>query len=224
MARYESAKGRRSKEQQRKRLIWIIVIVIGALLVAAALILPSLNKPKIQTRARPMANANTMGDSNAKIMVEEFSDFQCPYCKKFAEEMEPAFTEKYIATGKVFFTYTPYSFIGPESVRASEAALCAADQNKFWEMHDILFGNQAGENTGVYTDNNLKSYARDAGLDMTAFNDCFASGKYTKQVNDNVTYGTSKGVRGTPYFLVGDKLVDATQLEATVDQALSAAK
>jgi protein-disulfide isomerase len=221
MVKRENMKNRKNKDQKRQRIILMVVIGIGAVLLAAAFIIPSLMKPAIVLNPRPMAEGTSMGDPNALVKVEEFSDFQCPYCKLAAEKIEPGIVEKYVKTGKIYFTFVPYSFIGPESVAAAEAAYCAADQNLFWEYHDLVFANQAGENGGTFSERNLKSFARDLKLDTSAFNTCFDSGKYKDKVEQNVAYGSEKGVRGTPYFLVDDKLVDSSQLEATILQALA---
>jgi protein-disulfide isomerase len=88
---------------------------------------------------------------DAPVVLVEFSDFQCPYCKKFTDEIEPAIMRDFVSTGKVLFKYVPYSFLddnspGRESKNAAEAAYCAGDQGKFWEYHDMLFTNQGGEN------------------------------------------------------------------------------
>ena len=127
-----------------------------------------------------------------------------------------------MATGKVHFTYIPYSFIGPESVRAAEAAFCAADQGLFWQFHDVLFNSQAGENNGTFSDTNLILLAQKAGLKMTEFRPCFDNGKYRQQVQDDLKQGQDRGVTGTPYFFVNGKgPIDQTQLISTIDAALA---
>lgn len=217
--REQSYKARSRQMKQRQRTILIVAVAVIAVALAALIIYPFL-KPPFQGIDRPSVQNNSTGDVNAKVKVEEFSDFQCPYCRKWSEENEASFIKKYVETGQVYYTYTPFSFLGPESVRSAEAAYCAMDQGKFWQYHDILFANQGAENQGVFSDENLKKFAQDIKLDMTAFNDCLNSGKFTQKVTDNVNYGRSKGVNATPYFLVNDKLVDSTQLEAAVEAAL----
>lgn len=223
MSKRAQMKAKRRDAQQRQRYILIGIVALAVLVVAAMIAYPYL-KPPFQSRERPQVSENSSGDPNAPVKVEEFSDFQCPYCRIWSEESEEGFFDAYVKTGKVQFTYTPYSFLGPESVRAAEAAYCAMDQGKFWDYHDILFVNQGGENTGIYSDANLKAMARDLRLDLNAFNDCFDSGKYKQKVADNVSYGQSKGVNGTPYFLVnGTQLVDSSQLVNAVEAALQTA-
>jgi protein-disulfide isomerase len=207
MSKRQAMRAKRERQARMQRLGVIGIIVVGALLVAAALIYPNL-KPvgEIVTKdpgEHPMANDNAMGDPNAPIRIEEFSDFQCPYCARFHEETEWQITNSYVTDGTVYFVYRSYgNFIGPESKAAAEAAYCAGDQEKYWEYHDILFANQTGENVGAFTDRRLKAFAEAISLDMDAFNTCFDSGKYADRVQQDYVDGTAAGVTGTPAFLI----------------------
>ena len=196
------------RRQQMRTRIWTIVLVtVGALLLALVLIYPNV-KPvgEIATAEpfpRPQTQANTAGDPNAPIKIEEFSDFQCPVCARFYQDIEPELIQTYVATGTVYFVYRSMGeFIGPESVAAAEAAYCAGDQNKFWEMHDTIFANHSGENVGDYTNRRLKSFAETIGLDMGEFNSCLDGGKYRDEVNQDAVDGRAAGVTGTPSFLL----------------------
>lgn len=213
-------RARQTRAKQRQRLFTILAVSVAAVIVAALLIWPYV-RPAYQGRERPQVNQNSMGDPNAPVTVEEFSDFQCPFCRQFTTESEDEFVKSYVETGKVYFTYTPFSFLGPESLQAAEAAYCAMDQGKFWDFHDIIFDNQAGENSGALSDAKLKDFAAQLKLDTNAFNQCFDSGKYEQQVNTNLEYGRGKGVNATPYFLVnGEQLVDMNGLVNAVEAAL----
>jgi protein-disulfide isomerase len=194
------------RSQLRNRLITLSLVTIGALLVAFVLIYPNI-KPlgEVATAEpfpRPNPQANTMGDPNAPIKIEEYSDFQCPVCARFFEDMEPELVRRYIIPGTVYFVYRSMGeWIGPESVAAAEAAYCAGDQNKFWEMHDTIFANHSGENVGDYTDRRLKAFAETIALDMGAFNSCFDGNKYNSQVRQDQADGQAAGLRGTPSFV-----------------------
>lgn len=213
-------RARQTRAKQRQRLFTILAVSVAAVIVAALLIWPYV-RPAYQGRERPQVNQNSMGDPNAPVTVEEFSDFQCPFCRQFTTDSEDDFVKTYVETGKVYFTYTPFSFLGPESLQAAEAAYCAMDQGKFWDYHDIIFDNQAGENSGALSDANLKDFAAQLKLDTSAFNQCFDSGKYEQQVNTNLEYGRGKGVNATPYFLInGEQLVDMNGLVNAVEAAL----
>jgi protein-disulfide isomerase len=224
MSKRQAMRAKRERQARMQRLGVIGIIVVGALLVAAALIYPNL-KPvgEIVTKdpgEHPMANDNAMGDPNAPIRIEEFSDFQCPYCARFHEETEWQITNSYVTDGTVYFVYRSYgNFIGPESKAAAEAAYCAGDQEKYWEYHDILFANQTGENVGAFTDRRLKAFAEAISLDMDAFNTCFDSGKYADRVQQDYVDGTAAGVTGTPAFLI-TYTVNGEEFQKQIEEAL----
>ncbi len=127
------------------------------------------------------------------------------------------FIREYVETGLVYFKYSPFSFIGPESFQAAEAAYCANDQGKFWDYHDMLFNNWDGENVGNFNDQRLTAFADDINLDMSAFKQCFNNNTYQSQVVQDATYGQQAGVEGTPSFLVNGTLVYADALIETID-------
>jgi len=207
MSKRQMMRAKRERQARIQRIGVIGVIVVGALLVAAALIYPNL-KPvgevaPANSGERPMVSDNAMGDPDAPIKIEEFSDFQCPYCARFYQETESQIANSYVADGTVHFVYRSFgNFIGPESKAAAEAAYCAGDQNKFWEYHDILFANQTGENVGAFSDRRLAAFAEALSLDMDAFNSCFNSGKHADRVEQDYQDGAAAGVTGTPAFLI----------------------
>ena len=202
------------KREQRGRWIGIALISIGAIFVAFLIIYPNF-KPvagikSVTPNPRPQANANNMGDPNAPVKIVEFSDYQCPYCEKFFKDTEPLLVENYIATGKVYFTYrSTGNWVSKnsgggttESEDAAKSAYCAGDQNKYWEMHDMLFGNVIGEDVGSFTDRRLSAIAEKTGLNMTQFNDCYTSKKYQGQTDKDGKDALTAGVTGTPSFVL----------------------
>ena len=205
MSKRQLLREKRQREEQRNRIISIGAMVIGALLVAWILI-ASLKPPQITestTFERPNADFNSTGDSNAPITITEYSDYQCPYCKKFVDETEKQLVETYVASGQVRFVYRSFGlFIGPESQDAAEATYCAADQGKFWDFHDILFANHTGENVGDYTNRKLQAFGNTLGLDMDAFNSCLDSGKYADLVTQDGIDGQAAGIKATPSFVM----------------------
>jgi protein-disulfide isomerase len=155
------------------------------------------------------------GDANAPVTLIEFSDFQCPYCGRFATGAARHIDDEYVNSGKVRFGYWHVAFLGEESQWAAEASECAADQDKFWEYHDKLFDSQNGENQGAFSKDNLKKFAADMKLDTAAFNACLDSGKYTKMVQDRTAMANQLGVNSTPAFIVnGRPLLGAQPFEA----------
>lgn len=114
----------------------------------------------------------------------------------------------------VRFGYQHFPFLGPESEWAAEASECAAEQDAFWPYHDLLFDRWSGENQGTFSQDNLKQFATELGLDTSAFSACLDSGKYTSTVQAEKAAIQSLGVRGTPAFLVnGRPLVGAQPFE-----------
>jgi len=224
-------KEKRRRDETRQRYIWIGIISILAIAIVAVLILVN-NKPVGEIRPaaamdRPQVNRNSMGDPNAPVKVEEFSDFQCPYCRLFFEEGEKNIVDNYVKTGKAYFTYSSFSILDPsttsgESKDAAQAAYCAADQNKFWEFHDLLFTNQNGENIGDFTSKRLTAFAETLGLDAGAFKSCLSGNKYKQQVFDDLARGRSLGVKATPSFIVNGTLVEGyVGLSQAIDAALT---
>jgi protein-disulfide isomerase len=202
------------QQETRKRLIMISLITLGASLLVFAFVWPAL-KPITEVVAvdpgtHPNPVDNAMGDANAPITIEEFSDFQCPFCERFHEQTEPLVRQYYIDTGKVRFVYRSMGNwvsqnIGggrTESQDAAAAAYCAGDQGKFWEMHAHLFANVLGEDVGSFTDRRLESIAEKAGLNMDEYRSCYNSGKFKDRVQKDMQDGMAAGVNGTPGFVL----------------------
>lgn len=143
------------------------------------------------------------GPADAKLTVVEFSDFQCPFCQRFFEQVESNLIKDYVNTGKVKFVYKQLAILGKESADAANASLCAKEQNKFWEYHDFLFTNQSGENQGAFAVDNLKKFAADLGLNTTQFNSCLDAAKYNAQVQADIAEATRVGFNSTPSTAVG---------------------
>jgi len=207
MSKRQARREQQRRAEQRSRTIMIVGVVLIALASAAFLIAPNFTPiGEIRTAEsfpRPQADGNSTGDPNAPIKMEEFSDFQCPYCQRFYNDTERQLVEAYVATGKMQFTYRSFGkFIGPASSAAAEAAYCAGDQGKFWEMHDIIFANHTGENVGDYTDRRLVAFAGKIGLNVAAFQSCFNGNTYSSRVNKDFTDGSAAGVQATPGFVM----------------------
>ncbi|MFC1648443.1 DsbA family protein [Nanoarchaeota archaeon] len=159
------------------------------------------------------------GKDNAPVEIIEFSDFQCPFCARWYTDTMPQIQKEYIDTGKVKLVFRdfPLNQIHPLAQKASEAAECADDQGKFWEMHDILF-----ENPNALDVASLKQHAADLGMDTDDFDDCLDSGKYTDEVNKDLADGRAAGVSGTPSFFINGKKIVGAHPFATFQQAIDA--
>ncbi len=221
MGKRQAIRQKREQKERQKKLLILGGILITAIVVFAVILINA-NQPvgEIQAapeRPHPQADQLAMGDPNAPVVVEEFSDFQCVACYRFWSNSEEDFIRDYVETGLVYFKYTPFSFLGPESFQAAEAAYCANDQGKFWEYHDMVFNNWDGENVGNYNDQRLIAFAEGINLNKNAFKQCFDNNTYQKKVLEDAAYGQQAGVEGTPSFLVNGTLVYADALIETID-------
>ena len=219
---------REKRERARnQRLIVYVAIVAGvALIVAGLLILPTLRPlgdiVVPESPARPNASGLSMGDPNAPVKIEEFADFQCVYCAHFSQDTEPDLVREYIATGKVYFTYRNFAFIGPTSRYAAEASACAADQDKFWEYHDILYANQNESDASAFSSRRLEAFAEGIGLQMDAFKACVADRTHSDAVNQDYAAAVAAGVESTPSFLVNGQLLVGAQPFSVFQTAIDA--
>lgn len=163
------------------------------------------------------------GDPDAPITIVEFGDFNCGYCARWAHEVLPRISEKYIQTGKVKMAFVHFPILGADSMQAAEATECAAQQDRFWDYHNTVY-----DNIGIgYTPANLTSLAKDIGLDTATFEQCLANFPETSLLEDDVRLSQVMGVRGTPAFLVnGIPLAGAypyEEFEKIIDEILEGA-
>ena len=143
-----------------------------------------------------------LGSDDAPITLVEFGDYQCFFCNKFFHETEPSILENYVETGKVKIIFKDFTIIGPDSIGAAHAAHCAEDQGKFWEYHDELYNNWAGENNGWASSENLVIFAQNVGLDEEVFKQCMSDEKYKELITASSNDARNLGITGTPAFFV----------------------
>lgn len=172
-----------------------------------------------------------LGDPNAPVTLIEFSDFQCPFCRKFYKETLPQIKKEYIDTGKARLVYRdfPLSF-HPGAMPAAEGTECAREQGKFWEMHDVIFDEQEKQGSGTiqFTTDDVKKWAGKISLNTAKFNQCLDSGKYKQEVEKDIADGSAAGVSGTPAVFVNGRLVVGAQpfaaFKVVIDEELKKAK
>lgn len=160
-----------------------------------------------------------LGDENAPVTMVEFSDYQCPFCRKFFIDTLPSIKKDYIDTGKLKLVFRDYPLnFHPAAQKSAEAAECADEQGKYYQMHDKLFAEQQkqGEGTVTYTVQDIKKWAGEIGLNAANFNSCLDSNKYKDEVAKDMADGQAAGVDGTPGFLVGKSTSDGIIKEATL--------
>lgn len=178
----------------------------------------------------PKAEGYLRGDPNAPVTIIEYADFECPGCGRFATVEEPDIRSRLIETGLANFRFLdfPLPEIHQNTLSAHLAASCAADQGKFWEMHDLIFMGQ-DQWSGIVTSNPRKlldGYAAQVGLDMKAYNECQSSQKNLARIQANKQAGVALGVGSTPTLIIGDKMYPGAMrfddIKRTVDSIIAA--
>ncbi|MCZ2076993.1 MAG: hypothetical protein DCC59_06350 [Chloroflexi bacterium] len=152
----------------------------------------------------------SIGPADAPIVIVEFSDFQCPFCKRFQDETFKQLMAAY--PGKIRFVYRhlPLTSIHPEAFPAAEASMCANEQNAFWPFHDKIFENQNKLGSDLYL-----QIASGLNLDTSAFEECVNANKYKDLVQTDSDFALGLGVQSTPtFFINGLALVGAQPLTA----------
>ena len=198
-ASFESLKDRISQALVNQQRQAQMQKVVGELQKQANLKL-DLPQPRVQVAAEGPAR----GPKDAPVTIVEFSDFECPYCGAAHDTVEQVMSTY---PGKVRLVYRqfPLSF-HPHAAKAAEASLCAADQGKFWEYHDVLFKNQK-----KLDPTDLKAHASEVGLDGQKFGQCLDSGDKKKTVDADQQAGLSAGVGGTPAFFINGIFLNGAQ-------------
>lgn len=168
-----------------------------------------------------LADDPSWGPDDAAVTIEAFSDFQCPYCKQFAEDTLPRLKDEYGDRVHFIFRDLPLTNIHPAAALAAQAGGCAQEQGRFWEYHDLLYSNQETLSEATITD-----YAGDAGLDISQFNECLTSNEKMVDVLLDMQDAERQGVRSTPSFVINGLMVAGAQpyelFAALIDQALGA--
>jgi protein-disulfide isomerase len=239
--RRDAIKAQRTKkkrQQRMKTLLWIGGLIVLVILIIAIPYIYNATKPvgsfvSITPVARPMENGKAIGNPNAKVTLEIYEDFQCPICKEYTNLDETQIINSAeVSNGQVYYIFRQFpildgTLLTQESHQAANASMCALEQGRFWDYHDILFANQgATENGGSFSDKRLQAFAQSLGLDMTKFNQCFSADKFKADVDADYQKGVKAGVNGTPtIFLNGTQIsagyIPYSQIKSAIDAALA---
>jgi protein-disulfide isomerase len=227
----------RTKKKRQQRMATMLVIVGIALLLVAFMAVPSVVNAlrpagpvtAITPVPRPLADGLAMGNPEAPVIIEVFEDFQCPMCAVYTYDAGKKITDNYVANGQVYYVFRQYPFlddtkVAKESDQSANASMCAAEQDKFWEYHDILFANQNGENQGAFNDKRLIAFAESIGLDMKSFQSCFDENRYQADIDADIQKALEYGVSGTPSVFVNGQAITPGYVPSyeTMQQAIEA--
>lgn len=219
----------------------MVLSTIGALVAGLAIVgFMLLQRPAeptpVDDLSRPVAQLpaglsvdRTLGNADAPVTVDIWSDFQCPACRQLAIDVEPAIISTFVATGTAKLVYHDAAFQGQrgdprydESVEAAAGARCAADQGSFWQMHDWLFANWNGENEGAFRAERLSAIAAAAGLAMTAYDSCMATGDYQAAVRAETQQGLTAGINSTPTLFINGHAVTGVPTVSQLSELIRA--
>ena len=217
----------RHRRGQVSPIVYMLIPVAFVLGLGGGYLLWGSAQPTVASDANPVRRISvsiddnpTIGPDNAPVTVIEFSDYQCPYCQVWYQQVYKQLLASY--PNKIRFVYRDLPLpMHPEAVPAAEAADCAGEQGAYWTFHDALFDQQYGLGRTAYD-----RYAADLGLDTKAFATCLDSQRYLSKVQNNASYAASVGLNSTPSFTInGRVMIGALPLEdfkAVIDEELAA--
>jgi protein-disulfide isomerase len=179
----------------------------------------------VDPRVARADEARIAGRPDAKLWVLMVSDFQCPYCKQWHDEVGKAFNREFVSTGKVRLAYVHFPLrVHANAQPAAEASMCAGAQGKFWEYHDRLFATVARWGTKETPSPEFLAIAKGLGLDSTQFTACLSERLMQPMVAADQQRGRNLNVRSTPTFFVGNTMIEGAAslqaLRSAVNQAL----
>jgi hypothetical protein len=182
------------------------------------------SRPKVQADVAKLSDGNSLGPADAKVVVAEFGDYQCPACGKYHPVLKNNILPAY--DGKIRFVFLNYPLpIHKNAQSAAQAAEAAALQGKFWQMHDLLYERQQDWSEQKDPYGKFESYAKELGLDTAKFKSDYASQKVADIINNQAALGDAFNVPGTPTFFVNGVMVDnasgSNALTQAIDKALA---
>lgn len=169
---------------------------------------PITPQPQYKRYDIPTENFYTIGPADAPITIVEFSDYQCPFCRRWHAQVYEPLLASYPGKIRLVYRNLPLTSLHPDALAAAEAAMCAGEQDVYWKYHDKLF---SGESLG---NNVYLQYAQELGLNMTAFQNCLSNHKYQKAIQTDSDFAINLGIQSTPtFFINGLAIVGAQPLE-----------
>jgi protein-disulfide isomerase len=179
--------------------------------------------PLAQLARRVADDPLAVGKVDAPVVMITYSDFQCPFCGKFARDTLPTLEKKYVDNGTLRIEWRDFPYLGPESKTAALAGRAAAAQGRFWQFHDAMYADQLPPNSGRLDQQYLDAVARRIGLDVDQFRAYMESDIAKRRIATDFDEGQTIGVTGTPSFIInGTPIVGAQPIEV-FEQTIEAA-
>jgi len=192
-------------------------ILIAAVLISGAMFYtdsPSSGGDVLGAELEVKKTDNVIGDKDAPVTIIEYSDFQCPFCRTFYENAYQSIKSEYIDKGivRLVYRHMPLNFHAA-AVPSAHAVECAAEQDKFWELHDAIFENQTLLGTGTvdYTQEDIRQWVLDIGVDASDFDKCMDSDKYVDKIKQDISDAARLGINGTPSFVINGRVIVGAQ-------------
>ena len=209
----------RARKARQQRLMVVGGIVLLVALFVGLLVIPAIarnNAPVGEfTRVTPQSPASAdglkIGDPEAPVKIEIFEDFKCTACKGYNESIQQEVITKLVDTGKAYYIFRNYPFLDDglavkDSDFAANAAMCAAEQNRFWDYNQILFAN-LNFVSGEFSNKRLMAFAESLGLETGKFSQCLDDKKFQNEIEADITLGQQMGVNGTPSVFVNGTII-----------------
>ena len=226
-----ASRGRQRPAVSRRRArsslqLWGPIVLLVVAVVAGI----ALESARSHSRASVAVPAHALGPNggellgrpSAPVLVEEYGDFQCPVCGEWEHTVYPT-VRQLVDQGRIRFEYHPIAFIGPESLSAANSAEAAGDQGRFWAYHDLLFADQAPENSGALTTDRLLELGRQVGLTSPQFQQRVRDGAYDNWIRQVTDQSSQRDVVQTPTVLVNGRQVDSALTAQGLQAAVNAA-
>jgi protein-disulfide isomerase len=215
----------RRKKNQRQRTLMLTLMIGGLLIVTAAITAAFISSSRVNISLNDiiqpdidlpiLADRNALGDPNAPVVIEEYSDFGCSHCADFALGTKKLIEQEYIESGQVYLVFHSVGGLlgSPATLQAAEGAYCAADQNAFWPFHDLIFANQVVlfQNRNVDISRTLVQFAEILDLDPDQFETCLTERKYKELAVQDEIGAAQLGIDGTPTFIVNGVMLRGNQ-------------
>ena len=206
----------RRKKNRRQRTLMLTLMIGGLVIVAAAITVAFISGSRVNLSLNDiiqpdidlplLVDRNTLGDPNAPVVIEEYSDFGCSHCADFALGTKKLIEQEYIESGQVYLVFHSVGGLlgSPATLQAAEGAYCAGDQDAFWPFHDIIFANQVAlfQNRTADISGTLVQFAEILDLNPDQFETCLVERKYKELAAQDEVDATQKGINGTPTFII----------------------